>query len=124
MKDARGVDRGACKKCNCSEYAPPDAEEMAGMSCVSCGHAPGSHLNQDRAPASVAAHCSTQTLSSTCRVPGCNELVDFDLNTGLELGCYCFQHISSSFAPMECQDIEDENMVYQGGICDGTLNQN
>ena len=40
--DKRGVNRGACKECDCDEYEPPP--DMKNLKCEYCAHAPAQHV--------------------------------------------------------------------------------
>ena len=87
MKDARGVERGACTRCTCQQYSPPGAG-TGSFKCVTCSHAPGLHQNISSASAPSYGHSGDHT---TCCVVGCNQEADFDPNTGTEMN-YCYGH--------------------------------
>ena len=128
MDDARGITRGRCKRClNCGGYNPP----ASSLKCV-CGCPPAAHtkigsaiqVSTGNAPLSVSPQMPTPvqdpglnpptlTLSTTvraslCTVPGCNQLVDFDIHSGQEY-VYCNGHLavcSNGQGPLYVQDIE------------------
>lgn len=136
MDDSRGIKRGRCKKCpNCGGYNPPAS--ATGLKCSVCGCPPAAHTKIDTSgPAlnvgnvvsaqtpTLVQHPGlnppTVTLSPTvraslCPVPGCNQLVDFDIHSGQEYE-YCNGHLSvrsSGQDPLYVQDIEmnDYNII-------------
>ena len=93
MKDARGIERGACKKCDCSQYCPP-GDDSGNLKCTraTCLHPPGLHQNLSAAPAP-----GIQKGPATCSVLGCHQAVDFDPNTGVEMK-HCCGHAGQSHA--------------------------
>ena len=104
MKDIQGIDRGRCNKCrDCAEYTTGDGRAVR---CL-CGHTPSDHETQSAAssitqqrPSSSAfpdrGFTSTERVAASyelCPFPGCNQPVEFDLNTG-EQGDLCSVHMS------------------------------
>ena len=123
MRDARGVERGRCKNCpQCVEYTPPDQQygQMMNFRCIRCNCPPGAHenlatkqawSNQSTPFASTSqytvpdfsvprvpmASAGTNPLNhgSLCSYPGCNQQVEFDLNTGTEFS-RCSDHLHAA----------------------------
>ena len=96
MEDFRGVIRGACNACGCTQYYPHGGGTDDGgknWKCRTCCHPPAKH----------------QKLSAkkTCRYPGCYAALDFDLNTGEEKP-WCPDHAgyNGPDVTMEVQDVE------------------
>lgn len=117
MKDRFGHDRGACKSCNnCEEFIAQEFD----VKCGNCGCKPVSHekgtplawgdgdedcsIVSDCSLTNVQEHrtsydhvmdyssTSSSFMGSRCGFHGCNNEVEFDVNTGLEY-CYCSLHI-------------------------------
>ena len=111
MKDIQGVNRGRCNKCrDCAEYTTGDGGSVR---CV-CGHTPSDHEKQSAAAPSRQSTSSSEfssdhdfpsrdgvTASSCdlCPYPGCNQPVEFDLNTGVQ-GETCSLHWNMEVAPL------------------------
>ena len=125
MKDARGIERGGCRKCpHCTEFIAADQQEGGQMSvrCTCCNCPPGVHENLsakqacgDRTtvgmptpPASTIPDFVPQVSTATCTAanghfyqgprcsyPGCSQQVEFDLNTGTEFAC-CRDHLHAT----------------------------
>ncbi len=113
MEDARGISRGGCKSCltSCVRYAPPSS----GLKCSQCGCPPAGHsrlassiqvqetstpdMNQAsfQAPGSVLNIQSDSyvctAIDSICGFPSCSQMVDFDVNSGVE-NLYCRYHMN------------------------------
>ena len=108
MKDIQGVERGKCSKCSdCEEY---DTGQGGSVRCV-CGHTPKDHeakgatvatfisawsegLHPSRSYTACPRESAPLTAVAnheTCSFPGCQQLVDFDLNTGTQ-GDWCHAH--------------------------------
>lgn len=101
MKDARGVERGKCKKCEiCLDYT----EKGGGSIRCVCGHTPAEHetllkaadhASGARAPDEPERRVSplpcVPTSVVTCAFTGCSRPVDFDINTGEQFAC-CSEH--------------------------------
>lgn len=133
MKDSRGVNRGKCRNCTaCSEYSRPDE----GLKCSVCEHPPGAHDNQDSGhvprskPAAKQAACtdsdsdedglqfmpytlvdSSQVLAplnqvTECFIRGCNQPVEFDMNTGEEYR-YCSFHMKATAQASSVCNVSD-----------------
>ena len=119
MRDARGIERGRCRKCpHCVEYTPPD-QQYGQMKCIRCNCPPGAHENlatkqawgNQPAPFAVASTTvpdfsvpQVPTASagsgpfhqgSLCSYPGCNQQVEFDLNTRTEFS-RCSLHLHAA----------------------------
>ena len=100
MEDARGVTRGACTVCQCPQYQAPQSGTagVAGTNwkCSACSHFPPKHLKLG-------------VLREMCKVRGCYQRTDFDLNTGVERQC-CAEHeaYENVELELEVEDIEDE----------------
>ena len=103
MKDARGVERGKCTECSgCSEYV----RGTAGLRCMTCNCPPGVHENLSAAAPTdgpINSISTTRraafTLPSVCSVPGCNQGVEFDPNSGTEYP-FCSYHNTTD--PSDC----------------------
>ena len=89
MEDSRGVIRGACNACGCTQYYPDDRS----WKCQACGHPPAKH--------------QMHGARKTCRYPGCYAGPEFDLNTGEEKP-WCPEHrgYNGPDAAMQVQDVE------------------
>ena len=121
MKDIQGIDRGRCNKCHdCAEYTTGDGRAVR---CL-CGHTPSDHettgtqpdaqTTAQRAPPRQRANepcrppraaftgrglAPRDGVTALCPFPGCNQPVEFDLNTGRqEEACQHHRH-TSSFVP-------------------------
>jgi hypothetical protein len=99
MEDSRGVIRGACNACGCTQYYPDDRS----WKCQACGHPPAKH--------------QMHGARKTCRYPGCYAGPEFDLNTGAEKP-WCPEHrgYNGPDAAMQVQDVEYyDDFSYGGG---------
>lgn len=159
MRDARGVERGRCRKCpHCVEYTPPDQQHGLVMNCIRCNCPPGAHENlatkqaRSNQPAPFAS--TTQytvpdfsvpqvvpmasagpdpfNQGSLCSYPGCNQQVEFDLNTGIEFS-RCSDHLhtalpdtsaayydpynTGAFNPRDQLYVQDVETPQQYGMC-------
>ena len=121
MRDARGVERGRCRKCpQCVEYTPPDQQHGQMMRCIRCNCPPGTHENlatnqawrNQHTPFASTTQYAVPDFSvpqvpmaspgtgpfnqgSLCSYPGCSQQVEFDLNTGTELS-RCSDHLHAT----------------------------
>lgn len=116
MKDARGVERGACKRCGCSQYCRPPDDDSGNVKCATCAHPPG--LHQNLSVAAVPSVPSSYNAAGACAVPGCNQAVDFDLNTGVEMR-YCYQHSQGHAAAMYATGDSVQMQCGDQTYCDG-----
>ena len=118
MKDARGVERGRCKRCrSCTEYAVPPLIEgkTVILKCINCDCPPGAHENLTVKQA--LGHPLIQEVASNdplppsqCSTPGCSQPVEFDPNTGAEYP-YCADHINttcSNGSDLQVVDVEPD----------------
>lgn len=125
MKDARGIERGGCRKCpHCTEFITSDPQEggqtSINLRCTRCDCPPGVHENLSakqvcggRTPVGMPTplasttpgfvpHVSIATPAngplnqgSLCSYPGCSQQVEFDLNSGTEFAC-CSDHLHAA----------------------------
>lgn len=100
MEDSRGVIRGSCKVCTCTQYCPGSETSWK---CAICDHFPTKHQNLG--------------VRKMCRFRGCYQPLDFDPNTGEEKS-HCTEHEGCT----EENDAETsvENTI-QDIECDGTI---
>ncbi len=129
MKDRFGYNRGACGSCSdCDEFVSIEDN----VKCAKCGCKPVFHEKLEDSDSSLKDF-SDNVLSfikyegSKCGVPGCNEEVEFDVNTGIEY-LFCATHHTHQLSYHEtvsmsslCEgnDIAVENIEEVGGM--GTL---
>ena len=152
MKDTRGIERGRCRKCpHCVEYTPPN-QQYGQIKCTRCNCPPGAHENlatkqawsNQPAPLTVAsttlpdfsvpqvpmasAGSGPFYHGSLCSYPGCNQQVEFDLNTGTEFSrCSLHLHVALPHTSAACYGpltdtsnpfyVQDFETPQQFGMC-------